>query len=103
MVCHFEDDLKLHTTLTLTQPSNLPNLRRLFVEARTEAEESAYSRNAVSLQSISYKAAGTDILHTVLQPGTLYVLRGSLQPRGAENEWTAVKDAVIDFPGSPCE
>ncbi|KAK6428400.1 hypothetical protein LTR95_015458 [Oleoguttula sp. CCFEE 5521] len=28
-------------------PSNLPNLRRLFVEARTEAEESAYSRNAV--------------------------------------------------------
>ncbi|EMC95936.1 hypothetical protein BAUCODRAFT_71685, partial [Baudoinia panamericana UAMH 10762] len=28
------------------QPSSLPNLRRLFVEARTEAEESAYSRNA---------------------------------------------------------
>ncbi|KAF2268558.1 hypothetical protein CC78DRAFT_376943 [Lojkania enalia] len=27
-------------------PSNLPNLRRLFVEARTEAEESSYSRNA---------------------------------------------------------
>ncbi|KAF2233072.1 hypothetical protein EV356DRAFT_231713 [Viridothelium virens] len=27
-------------------PLNLPNLRRLFVEARTEAEESAYSRNA---------------------------------------------------------
>ncbi|KAI7005160.1 hypothetical protein KC355_g8339, partial [Hortaea werneckii] len=26
--------------------SNLPNLRRLFVEARTEAEESVYSRNA---------------------------------------------------------
>lgn len=26
--------------------SNLPNLRRLFVEARSEAEESAYSRNA---------------------------------------------------------
>jgi Family of unknown function (DUF5310) len=31
------------------QPLNLPNLRRLFVEARTEAEESAYSRNAVGL------------------------------------------------------
>ncbi|KAF2688049.1 hypothetical protein K458DRAFT_385611 [Lentithecium fluviatile CBS 122367] len=29
-----------------TAPSNLPNLRRLFVEARTEGEESAYSRNA---------------------------------------------------------
>ncbi|KAF2876716.1 hypothetical protein BDV95DRAFT_235029 [Massariosphaeria phaeospora] len=28
------------------QPSNLPNLRRLFVEARSEAEESGYSRNA---------------------------------------------------------
>ncbi|KAF2735411.1 hypothetical protein EJ04DRAFT_511811 [Polyplosphaeria fusca] len=27
-------------------PSNLPNLRRLFVEARSEAEESSYSRNA---------------------------------------------------------
>ena len=27
----------------------LPNLRRLFVEARTEAEENEYSRNAVSL------------------------------------------------------
>ncbi|PMD16640.1 hypothetical protein NA56DRAFT_580145 [Hyaloscypha hepaticicola] len=26
--------------------ANLPNLRRLFVEARTEAEESQYSRNA---------------------------------------------------------
>ncbi|KAH8661640.1 hypothetical protein BGZ60DRAFT_380806 [Tricladium varicosporioides] len=26
--------------------ANLPNLRRLFVEARTDAEESAYSRNA---------------------------------------------------------
>jgi hypothetical protein len=29
--------------------TNLPNLRRLFVEARTDAEESAYSRNAVSV------------------------------------------------------
>ncbi|KAH8724504.1 hypothetical protein GQ44DRAFT_617978, partial [Phaeosphaeriaceae sp. PMI808] len=27
-------------------PSNLPNLRRLFVDARSDAEESAYSRNA---------------------------------------------------------
>lgn len=26
----------------------LPNLRRLFVEARTEAEENEYSRNAVT-------------------------------------------------------
>ncbi|KAK7533103.1 uncharacterized protein J3D65DRAFT_634361 [Phyllosticta citribraziliensis] len=26
--------------------SNLPNLRRLFVEARSEAEENAYSRSA---------------------------------------------------------
>lgn len=28
--------------------ANLPNLRRLFVEARTDGEESAYSRMAVS-------------------------------------------------------
>lgn len=27
-------------------PSNLPNLRRLFVEARTEDEETEYSRGA---------------------------------------------------------
>ena len=27
----------------------LPNLRRLFVEARTEAEENEYSRNAVEM------------------------------------------------------
>ncbi|EGC45778.1 hypothetical protein HCEG_04993 [Histoplasma capsulatum var. duboisii H88] len=26
--------------------ANLPNLRRLFVESRTEAEENEYSRNA---------------------------------------------------------
>ncbi|KAI9788218.1 MAG: hypothetical protein M1816_007070 [Peltula sp. TS41687] len=28
------------------QASNLPNLRRLFIEARTEEEESEYSRSA---------------------------------------------------------
>ncbi|TGO69700.1 hypothetical protein BELL_0761g00040 [Botrytis elliptica] len=28
--------------------ANLPNLRRLFVEARTDAEESTYSRNAAT-------------------------------------------------------
>lgn len=28
--------------------ANLPNLRRLFVEARTVAEENEYSRTAVS-------------------------------------------------------
>lgn len=32
--------------------ANLPNLRRLFVDARTEAEESSHSRNAVSLQKM---------------------------------------------------
>ena len=31
--------------------SNFPNLRRLFVEARTDAEESTYSRTAVSLRA----------------------------------------------------
>jgi hypothetical protein len=35
--------------LTKFSKANLPNLRRLFVEARTDAEESAYSRNAVSI------------------------------------------------------
>lgn len=32
----------------------LPNLRRLFVEARTEAEENEYSRNAVSKTLLLY-------------------------------------------------
>jgi hypothetical protein len=40
------------------QPSNLPNLRRLFVEARTEAEESAYSRNAVSHHIYYHQLSG---------------------------------------------
>ncbi|KAH7091083.1 hypothetical protein FB567DRAFT_517914 [Paraphoma chrysanthemicola] len=44
--------------LLTSQPSNLPNLRRLFVEARSDAEESAYSRNAVrDPQSMSPHAA----------------------------------------------
>lgn len=44
----------LHDTDIGPQPSNLPNLRRLFVEARSEAEESAYSRNAVRCQDPLY-------------------------------------------------
>lgn len=35
--------------------ANLPNLRRLFVEARTDAEESAYSRGAVSSLKLVYE------------------------------------------------
>ncbi|KAJ5334952.1 hypothetical protein N7541_004792 [Penicillium brevicompactum] len=33
--------------------ANLPNLRRLFVEARTEAEENEYSRKAASRPVVS--------------------------------------------------
>ena len=32
---------------TNLRQANLPNLRRLFVEARTEVEENEYSRTAV--------------------------------------------------------
>ena len=32
----------------------LPNLRRLFVEARTEAEENEYSRNAVCVMQLNW-------------------------------------------------
>ncbi|PLN77344.1 hypothetical protein BDW42DRAFT_4720 [Aspergillus taichungensis] len=45
-------DRSMDTTLTNYAPrpqANLPNLRRLFVEARTEAEENEYSRTAVRL------------------------------------------------------
>ncbi|OJJ60726.1 hypothetical protein ASPSYDRAFT_758070 [Aspergillus sydowii CBS 593.65] len=35
-----------HTSTPITNMANLPNLRRLFVEARSEAEENEYSRTA---------------------------------------------------------
>ncbi|OSS49290.1 hypothetical protein B5807_05789 [Epicoccum nigrum] len=44
---HPVNDCDFHCiNMSANMPSNLPNLRRLFVEARTDAEESAYSRNA---------------------------------------------------------
>ncbi|TVY93045.1 hypothetical protein LAWI1_G000617 [Lachnellula willkommii] len=49
--------------------ANLPNLRRLFVEARTDAEESAYSRNAV-----------------ILQYGAIHVIGCCRQSRGSTDE-----------------
>ncbi len=51
--------------------ANLPNLRRLFVEARTEAEESAYSRNAVS-QIRGFMNVGS--YFTVLQYRAVHVI-----------------------------
>ncbi|USP75102.1 hypothetical protein yc1106_02376 [Curvularia clavata] len=44
MLRHFR--LRYSAITSINMPSNLPNLRRLFVEARSEAEESAYSRKA---------------------------------------------------------
>ena len=38
-----------HPTKSTHIMANLPNLRRLFVEARSIEEESKYSRNAVCL------------------------------------------------------
>ncbi|KAJ5289052.1 hypothetical protein N7478_002082 [Penicillium angulare] len=35
-----------HHSFLLLEKANLPNLRRLFVEARTEVEENEYSRTA---------------------------------------------------------
>ena len=42
--------------------ANLPNLRRLFVDARTEAEESSYSRNAVRLSRFQFADYTANIL-----------------------------------------
>ena len=50
-----------HSVLTFMQ-ANLPNLRRLFVDARTEAEESSYSRNAVRLSGSRVLAYMANIL-----------------------------------------
>jgi hypothetical protein len=59
MVNTFPGRLAKVSSLISTQ-ANLPNLRRLFVESRTEAEENEYSRNAV----------GADILGSPLRIGT---------------------------------
>ena len=50
-----------HSVVTFMQ-ANLPNLRRLFVDARTEAEESSYSRNAVRLYGFRSSAYTANIL-----------------------------------------
>ena len=49
------------SVMTHTQ-ANLPNLRRLFVDARTEAEESSYSRNAVRIFECRLAACTANIL-----------------------------------------
>ncbi|KAF2670986.1 hypothetical protein BT63DRAFT_423248 [Microthyrium microscopicum] len=40
-------------------PFNLPNLRRLFVDSRTEVEENAYSRQAFYNLVIFMSSVGT--------------------------------------------
>lgn len=67
-----------HTT-DFNQPSNLPNLRRLFVEARTDAEESEYSRNAVRLSIHIFPSIILTHIRTVLQPRHLHVIYSWLQ------------------------
>ncbi|KAI5206332.1 hypothetical protein E4T38_03894, partial [Aureobasidium subglaciale] len=66
-------------------PSNLPNLRRLFVEARTEAEESAYSRNALHRGRIVSQIDGASLKsHQALQPQHFdRVFRPSVHSPGA--------------------
>lgn len=76
----------MFTYLTYSVQANLPNLRRLFVDARTVEEESAYSRNAVLLQP-SFSAMCTDAKDLiVLQPGPVHVLGGCLQFNSAAHE-----------------
>lgn len=75
---------------SVAMASNLPNLRRLFVEARTEAEESAYSRNAVRRCS-SLCHYTTNNRRKVLQLGPLHVLRRYLQPGCPKDERPKMK------------
>lgn len=53
-------DCLLHGSQSDLPQANLPNLRRLFVDARTEAEESSYSRTAVWTVSSTNGANGTE-------------------------------------------
>ncbi len=59
--------------------ANLPNLRRLFVEARTEAEESQYSRNAVSLFPHYISWLYAYVVDLVLQHCAVHVICGCFQ------------------------
>jgi hypothetical protein len=63
----------------------LPNLRRLFVEARTEAEENEYSRNAVRDAHHGTQRRNL-LISVVLQFGPLHFISGCIQPRGATYE-----------------
>lgn len=63
--------------------ANLPNLRRLFVEARTDAEESAYSRNAVRNSFIYVNHL---LISLVLQYCPVHVIRCCLQSRCSADE-----------------
>jgi hypothetical protein len=70
--------------------ANLPNLRRLFVEARTEAEESAYSRNAVS-SPLQLRNVRSD-LRIVLQYCIIHVFGRCIQSHCA----TRKQDQLLD-------
>jgi len=72
--------------LTKFSKANLPNLRRLFVEARTDAEESAYSRNAVSVSHFCNYSNAHCFIALVLQYRPFHVIGCRLQPRGSANE-----------------
>ena len=56
----------------------LPNLRRLFVEARTEAEENEYSRNAVCWAMMRQSASSESLTVEVLQSRIVHLLGGRL-------------------------
>jgi Family of unknown function (DUF5310) len=80
------------------QEMALPNLRRLFVEARTEAEENEYSRNAVRNHPqvnsnmivelcifLTFMANG--LIYLVLQPRIVHIVDCGFQFDGSEDEW----------------
>lgn len=76
--------------------ANLPNLRRLFVEARTDAEESAYSRTAVSSPILELLLDITLYL-IVLQHRSLHVFRCGLQSRGSTSEQSQLLKLTIQY------
>jgi Family of unknown function (DUF5310) len=76
----------------------LPNLRRLFVEARTEAEENEYSRNAVRNPpqinsnvivelSIFLTFMADGLMYLVLQPRIVHIIDCGFQFDGSEDGW----------------
>ena len=89
-----------------TPQANLPNLRRLFVEARTDAEESAYSRTAVRKTMKFVLDQISAHVPSVLQCRFVHVFGRGFQlsrSKGQQNQLLIMDSAIVHIPEMPSE